>query len=37
MKWIDKEFGKKHYFDVAERHGEKVLNGLLKNITEGPV
>jgi len=37
MQWIDKEFGKRHYFDVAQRHGEVVLNGLLKNITEGPV
>ena len=37
MRWIDKDFGKKHYFDVAQRHGETVLNCLLKNITEGPV
>jgi len=37
MKWIDKEFGKKHYFDVAERHGEIVLQRLLNSITEGPV
>ncbi len=37
MKWIDKEFGKKHYFDVAQRHGEVVLQRLLNSITEGPV
>ena len=37
MKWINKDFGNKHYYDVLERHGSKVLEGLLKNITEGPV
>ncbi len=37
MVWIDKEFAKKHYFDVAERRGEKVLAALLNMITEGPV
>lgn len=37
MVWIDKEFGKKHYFDVAERRGEKVLNALLDVMTSGPV
>lgn len=37
MKWIDANFGKRHYFDVAERHGEAVLGYLIKNITEGPV
>lgn len=37
MVWIDKEFGKKHYFDVAERRGEKVLNLLLGFMTAGPV
>ena len=37
MRWIDKDFGKKHYFDVAERHGDAVLQRLLNSITEGPV
>lgn len=37
MKWVDKDFAKQHYFDVAERRGEKVLNNMLKVITEGPV
>jgi len=37
MKWVTKEFGNKHYYDVMERHGPAVLEGLLKNITEGPV
>ena len=37
MRWVDENFGKRHYFDVAERHGDKVFQGLLKNITEGPV
>lgn len=37
MVWIDDEFGKKHYFDVADRRGEKVLQVLLKFMTQGPV
>lgn len=37
MRWINKDFGRKHYFDVAQRHGEKILENLLRNITEGPV
>jgi nucleoside-diphosphate kinase len=37
MVWMDKEFGKKHYFDVAERRGEKVLAALLEFMTVGPV
>jgi len=38
MKWIDKEFGKKHYTeDIAERRGENVRNMLLDYIIEGPV
>ena len=37
MVWMDEEFGKKHYFDVAERRGEKVLQVLLGFMTEGPV
>jgi len=34
---IDQEFGKKHYYDIAARRGEKVLQVLLKFMTTGPV
>ncbi|MEK6939878.1 MAG: nucleoside-diphosphate kinase [Nanoarchaeota archaeon] len=34
---IDQEFGKKHYYDIAARRGEKVLEVLLKFMTTGPV
>jgi nucleoside-diphosphate kinase len=37
MVWIDKDFGKKHYFDIAERRGQKVLDVLLDFMTAGPV
>ncbi|MBI4983148.1 nucleoside-diphosphate kinase [Candidatus Woesearchaeota archaeon] len=37
MVWINEEFGKKHYFDVAQRRGEAVLKRLLKVITQGPL
>ncbi len=37
MVWMDREFAKKHYYDVAERHGEAVLEGNLINMTAGPV
>lgn len=37
MVCITEEFGKKHYFDVAQRRGEKVLKVLLKFMTNGPV
>ena len=37
MVWIDEDFGKKHYFDIAERRGQKVLDVLLKFMTNGPV
>lgn len=37
MVWMDEDFGKKHYFDVAERRGEAVLKNLLNFMTEGPV
>jgi nucleoside-diphosphate kinase len=37
MVWIDEEFAKKHYADVAERRGEKVFKGLMGLITMGPV
>jgi len=37
MSWIDENFARKHYFDVAQRRGEEVLKRLLKTITQGPV
>ncbi|PIU22074.1 MAG: nucleoside-diphosphate kinase [Candidatus Diapherotrites archaeon CG08_land_8_20_14_0_20_30_16] len=37
MVWITKEFGEKHYFDVKERHGEKVLDILTESLSEGPL
>ena len=37
MVWIDEDFGKKHYADVAQRRGEKVLKVLLKFMTTGPI
>ncbi len=37
MVWIDEDFGKKHYADLGERRGEKVLQVMLKFMTEGPV
>lgn len=37
MTWVDEDFGKKHYFDIAERRGQKVLDCLLQFMTSGPV
>jgi nucleoside-diphosphate kinase len=37
MVWIDENFGRKHYSDVAERRGEKVFNNVLKFMSQGPV
>ena len=37
MVWIDQEFAKKHYFDLAERRGEEVLHNMVNLMTEGPV
>jgi nucleoside-diphosphate kinase len=37
MVLINEEFGKKHYYDIAQRRGEKVLQVLLKFMTTGPV
>jgi len=31
------DFAEKHYYDVKERHGEKVLNGLKEYLGMGPV
>lgn len=33
----DKEFAKKHYFDVEERHGTKIFESLVDYLTSGPV
>ncbi len=37
MVWIDEEFARKHYYDLAQRRGEAVLKRMLKYITNGPV
>src|SRR3989338_2870639 len=37
MRWVDKAFAKKHYFDVEERKGPRVLRDVVKYLTEGPV
>jgi nucleoside-diphosphate kinase len=38
MVWADKEFAKKHYReDIAKKHGERVREGLIGYIIEGPV
>lgn len=37
MIWADKNFAKKHYFDVEERHGKTVFESLVGYLTEGPV
>ncbi len=37
MVWIDDDFAKKHYFDVAERHGEAILQANVEFLTMGPI
>lgn len=37
MVWVSEELGRKHYSDLGERKGEKVLNSMLKFMTSGPV
>lgn len=38
MLWIDEKHASEHYQkDIAEKHGERVRNGLIKYIKEGPV
>ncbi len=37
MVWVNKDFAAKHYFDVKERHGQKVFDSLIDYLTEGPV
>ncbi len=37
MVWANGDLAKKHYFDVAERHSEKILMALVKYLKEGPI
>jgi nucleoside-diphosphate kinase len=37
MVYVDEDFAKNHYFDVEERHGEKIYKSLLEYIISGPV
>jgi nucleoside-diphosphate kinase len=37
MVWVDGDHAGKHYFDVKERHGERVFDSLKDYLTEGPV
>jgi len=37
MVQVDAAHAEKHYFDIAERHGKKVLDSLVGYITAGPV
>ena len=37
MMQVDEQLGKKHYFDLAQRRGEKVLRQMLKFVSSGPV
>lgn len=38
MVWVDENFAGKHYRkDIAEKYGDRVRNGLIKYIKEGPV
>jgi len=38
MVWADEKLAEKHYReDIAEKYGERVRNGLLKYLREGPV
>ena len=38
MVWVDEKFAGQHYDkSISERHGDRVRNGLIKYIKEGPV
>jgi len=37
MIWVDKEFAKKHYFDLEERRGEMVFRTMTDYMSAGPV
>ncbi len=34
---VDKNFAEKHYLDIKERYGKKILDNLTSYLTEGPV
>lgn len=37
MVWVDEKFAESHYYDVKERHGEKIFEGLKNYMSMGPV
>jgi len=37
MVWVEKDFAKKHYFDIEKRYDKRIFENLVKYITEGPV
>ena len=37
MVWVNEDLGKRHYADLGERRGEKVLQVMLKFVTSGPI
>ena len=37
MVWIDKNFAEKHYYDVMDRHGQRVLDNLTEYLSNGPL
>ena len=37
MVWADKAFAEKHYFDVKDRYGQKILDNLTDYLVQGPI
>ncbi|HEX3732257.1 MAG TPA: nucleoside-diphosphate kinase [Mycobacteriales bacterium] len=37
MRWMDAEFTRRHYFDLAERHGTAVYDATASFMQQGPV
>ena len=37
MKWVDKAFAEKQYFDVKERYDKRIFENLSKYLREGPI
>jgi len=37
MVWVNENFAKDHYFDIEQRHGEKIFKSLMEYISAGPV
>ncbi|MBR9676592.1 nucleoside-diphosphate kinase [Candidatus Woesearchaeota archaeon] len=37
MRWVDEKFAEKHYFDVKERYGDRILKSLTGYLAKGPV